>query len=389
MRRLGVSPGPSTAYGPSIATLSIDGFPSSISSRSSRRPPERPGGRTPSSSSACRDRKATPTTRGPALRAKPNLQACIRVERVLLPRGIAKDFPHETRWRRLQCLRPADRGRQHAFAVHAHLDLVRRTETDDVVVELSPQADLDDVLAVDRKVMTNRNTAARTERQVFAHLAILIEQGWNFVGVGHRPDRRNAERETAHLASRRQVAVQQCRRHRQHARHVVEAVLVGIVNRQQRGDVDVEPQQVANGVLVLGPIETMNAAGPAGIHVARGGGVEFGLQPGHERVERRLIRPRTTRRRHRPHSKFQEHLLPHFGLSAHVRHVESVEGEASGAQPLVMTADAVRTENLLIRRQRGQARSGLQSRLRAAGRNAVTPSQPATTSNAIFCRMVF
>jgi len=34
-------------------------------------------------------------------------------------------------------------------------------------------------------------------------------------------------------------------------------VLVGVVRRQQRADVDVERKQVANGVRVFGPVQAM------------------------------------------------------------------------------------------------------------------------------------
>ena len=67
-----------------------------------------------------------------------------------------------------------------------------------------------------------------------------------------------ADREPADLLRRRDVAVEQ-RRREVADRHVVEAV-AGLVGRQQRRDVDVERQQVADGVLVLGSRQPPDAS---------------------------------------------------------------------------------------------------------------------------------
>src|SRR6185369_1320579 len=62
-----------------------------------------------------------------------------------------------------------------ADAVNSDVDLMRLTHTDDVVVELTPQADPDDVLAIGGEMVPNNNSALRAEWQVFAHPIVLAE----------------------------------------------------------------------------------------------------------------------------------------------------------------------------------------------------------------------
>ncbi len=77
-----------------------------------------------------------------------------------------------------------------------------------------------------------------------------------------------ADGQAADLLRRGDIAVQQRRRKVAH-RHVVETVARLIV-RQQRRCVDVECQEVADGVLVLGPVESPERSGPAGFRLFGG-----------------------------------------------------------------------------------------------------------------------
>ena len=65
-----------------------------------------------------------------------------------------------------------------------------------------------------------------------------------------------ADREPADLARRAQVALEQRRRERLHVGDVVEA-LAERVGRQERGDVDVEREQIVHGARVLGAVQTL------------------------------------------------------------------------------------------------------------------------------------
>ena len=59
---------------------------------------------------------------------------------------------------------------------------------------------------------------------------------------------------------------------------------------QQRGDVDVEGEQVADGVLVFGAIEAAEGVGAAGVGIGGGGAIERGFERGDEGVVGGLIR---------------------------------------------------------------------------------------------------
>ena len=89
-----------------------------------------------------------------------------------------------------------------------------------------------------------------------------------------------AHRLAADLARRADVSFHQRRRHGEHVRHVVEAV-AHVVGRQQRRDIHVDRQQVADGVGVLGAIQPVQRR-PARIGM-RGGG----LIDGRSRARRR------------------------------------------------------------------------------------------------------
>ena len=93
--------------------------------------------------------------------------------------------------------------------------------------------------------------------------------------------------QAADLLRRGDVAVQERRREVAH-RHVVEPV-AGLVARQQRRGIDVERQEVADGVLVFGPVEPPERVGPAGIGFLGGRAVERAGEQGDER--RRTSRP--------------------------------------------------------------------------------------------------
>ena len=140
-----------------------------------------------------------------------------------------------------------------------------------MLVAVARQPELDLVLGVEREGVGNHGSAARAERELLEVL-LLGEVGRKGDGVAARRPAGTPDRQPADLLRRREVALQQGRREISD-RHVVEAV-AGLVARQQRGDIDVERQQVADGVLVFGAVEPAERVGAAGIGVGGGGAVE-------------------------------------------------------------------------------------------------------------------
>ena len=144
--------------------------------------------------------------------------------------------------------------------------------------------------------------------------------------------------QTADAPRRRHVAIEQGRRERQVAGDIVEAV-PDLVGRQQRR-FDLNAQQVAHGVRVLGAVEAMRGHA-AGIGLRRRRAIQLPFKPGREPIDGLMVGTRPVDRRHDAATNLPHHLLPHRGIGADVVEVEGVEGQASGLETLVMTRDAV------------------------------------------------
>ena len=106
------------------------------------------------------------------------------------------------------------------------------------------------VLAIQRKRVVDDRAAARADRKPVEVLLLRQVRG-NPDGLAARRPARTPDGQAADLLGGRDVAIEQ-RRREIADRHVVEAV-ARFVRRQQRRDVDVERQEIADGVLVLGP----------------------------------------------------------------------------------------------------------------------------------------
>src|SRR4029077_14536503 len=83
---------------------------------------------------------------------------------------------------------------------------------------------------------------------------------------------RAADRQPADSLRGRDIAIEQGRR-QVADRYVVEA-MNAVIGWQERGGVDVESQQVSDGVLILGPIEAAQRVRAAGIRSGGGRCVE-------------------------------------------------------------------------------------------------------------------
>ena len=256
-----------------------------------------------------------------------------------------------------------DREPGHEPAVDPHVEVLGRAEAADVVGVGALQAQPDGVLAVDGKAVAHRDAPARAERQVLAEPVVLVEQQGDAVGLDARHRRGQPDGEPGDLARRRQVAFQEGGRDRQHRRHVVEAVLVGVVGRQQGRDVDLDLEQVAHRVAVLGPVQAVERLGAAHAGVEGGGPVEPGLEIRHQRPRVAAVGPGPPRGRHRADAQLADHLLPDRRVAREVRQVGRVEGEPRRAQPLVVADDAVAVEHRPVRGVGGR----LGARRRVAG----------------------
>ena len=115
---------------------------------------------------------------------------------------------------------------------------------------------LEVVRRVGRELVLDDQAAARAERQAF-DVVVLRRVGRDAI---RRLRRRGhvAEREAADLAGGGQIRLEQRGREAECARLVVEAA-ARVVGRQELRGVDVEREQIANRVPVLGAVQAMQA----------------------------------------------------------------------------------------------------------------------------------
>ncbi len=133
----------------------------------------------------------------------------------------------------------------HLRLVEQQLEVVRFGQALDVLVTVSHEPNLDLVLAVHREGVVEHGSAPRPDRQP-RQVVFLREVRGKPDGVPAGRKARPADRDAADLLRCGQVAVEQ--RGRQVADgHVVEAV-ARLVGREERVDVHIEREEVANGV---------------------------------------------------------------------------------------------------------------------------------------------
>ena len=235
----------------------------------------------------------------------------------------------------------------HALAIEEQFQIGGVVQPLDVLVPIARQANLELVVAVHREGVADERAAARADRQPF-DVVFLRE-------VGRRPDRvavgryaRTSHGDAADLLGRGDVAIEQ-RRREIADRHVVEAV-ARFVGGQERRDVDVERQQIADGVLVLRAGQAAQRRGASRIRRRGRGAIERRLERGDLGVVAGFVRPRRSGRRHLPRADFADNLLPHVRTLADVVRGRRVERQAAAFQALVVARRAIPRDEGGVRR---------------------------------------
>ena len=119
------------------------------------------------------------------------------------------------------------------------------------------RSNLERVFRIERKREGEEHAAACADRQTFDVTGLRKVAG-SAPGVRCGRDRGIADREPADLRGCSYIAFKQCRRDFEGVRDVVES-FAGIVGRQERGNVDIESEQIANRVGVFGAVEAVQA----------------------------------------------------------------------------------------------------------------------------------
>ncbi len=227
---------------------------------------------------------------------------------------------------------PAVRPHMRALAIDDERELFAGDEAADAEV-LNREL----VFAVRGKVVTGDDAAARAEGHVVETLVLRGVARRQIRGFGRRLPVANGH--AGDPRGRGRVGLEQRRGDRQRAGNVVEAVR-GIVRRQQRGDVDPQVEQIADGVGVLRPVQPVQDHGP-GIHVRRRCAIDFGFEPVAQPLVLGERRARDVGGRHHAGAQLPDHLLPHLGVVRHLHQVEALQRQIGGLESIVVTGDAV------------------------------------------------
>ncbi len=145
------------------------------------------------------------------------------------------------------------------------------------------------VVGIEGKQVGQQHAASGSEGQADAAFVLLLILGGT-EGLGERHRWRAAHRKPTDGAAGIQIPLKQGLRHPQHTADVVETI-AGVICRQEVIDVDLQCQQIANGVAIFGPIQAVEGGRPSRVGMGRGGTIELGLEPGAEPIERRWIGP--------------------------------------------------------------------------------------------------
>ena len=230
------------------------------------------------------------------------------------------------------------RERRLSLAIQQHLQLMRLAQALDVLVAVARQAELDLVFAVLGERIRDHRPAARPDRQpVDVFLLGEVRPDADRFAAGRSagvPDRQAAD-----LLRRGDVSVQERRREVAH-RHVVEPV-AGLVGRQQGRGIDIQRQEVADGVLVFRPVEPTEGVGPAWIGSFGGRAVERAGEQGDEGVVLAPGRSHLLLRRHLASDELPHDPLPGLRVAAHLLRADRVEGQPRRLVVAVMARDAI------------------------------------------------
>ena len=207
--------------------------------------------------------------------------------------------------------------------------------------------------------MLHGHTAPRPEGQVLTRAVVLVLQLRHRVGLGPGRCGRITDGELTDPSGRRQVALHQRRGDRQHLGIVVEALGIGVVGRQQRLDVDVQPDQITHGVPILEPVQAMRRHRPSPRRGRGGGAVQLRFQPGDPRRPCRGLGLTRRPGRHHPGPDPPHDLFPQLRVPPDVGQIEPLERDGDRADlnaAITVTADAVAPDE---RRRRLVADEGL------------------------------
>ena len=186
----------------------------------------------------------------------------------------------------------------------------------DVLVTVACQTNLDLIFAGLWKRMWDQGPAARADRQAF-DVFLLGEVRADAERLAAGRAARVSYSESADPLSGSDIAIEQGRRQVAHG-DIVEP-MARLIFRQQRIGIDVDRQEVSDGVLIFGPRQTTERRGPAGIGFLDRRSVERSCEKCDYGVDFPSRRPHLLRRRHLASDELVYDVFPRLRIAAHIR----------------------------------------------------------------------
>ena len=202
--------------------------------------------------------------------------------------------------------------------------------------------------------MTRDDAAARAEGHAVETLVLRGVARRQIRGLGRRLP--VADGHARDARRRRRVGLEQRRRDRQRPGDVVEAVR-GVVRRQQRGDVDPQVEQIANGVGVLRPVQPVQDHRP-GLDSRRRAAIDLGLEPVAQPVVFGQRRPRDVGRRHHAGAQLADHFFPELRVLADACVIQILKREVRRLHARAVARHAVAIDDCLLLFCCGRSRRG-------------------------------
>ena len=246
-------------------------------------------------------------------------------------------------------------------------------------------ADRELVFAVCREIVFDDEAAARAERHPFDVMLLpagagsaVRRQGNHHVGdvaVGGRHGRSLgvADRLERDGARGGNVLVDETGRYLQGGGIVIEVAL-DVVVRQQCRRVDIEPEQIADGVGILSAVEAAQwHTSGFGIRNPR---VDFVLEPRDQFRHRLTIRAPGASRRHETTAQLADHFLGNLGVLVDRVQIQFRQRQAARSNPVAMAAQTIPIDERTLRGDRRRTRRS--ERWRAPARDAPSVLAPPT-----------
>jgi hypothetical protein len=233
----------------------------------------------------------------------------------------------------------------NAFAVDGHRELARVLEPAHHPEVRPKEPDRELVLPIGRKRVSNQTASDSPQRHPFDVLILGSILG-HAIRMRLRAQLGVANGQSADSIGGRKISLLEHRREAQDVGNVVEPES-GIVGRKQRRRVDVQVEEIANGVGVLGPVEPPQD-GPSGTGLARGRTIQVRLEGRDQSVVDCVGGPRHAQRRHGASPQFAHDSLPDVGAASDVPHVEPVQRQPTRLHAGVVAGNAVALEHGLM-----------------------------------------